>query len=59
MGPLNDRLDGLTAEGWEPIMMSGDNELYIMLRRPRVAAPASAEVRTAEAQEVMPISDED
>ena len=57
MGPLNDRLDGLTTEGWEPIMMTGDNELYIMLRRPRAAAPAA--VQTAQAQEVVPISDED
>jgi hypothetical protein len=56
MGPLNERIEGLTAEGWEPIMMTGDNELYIMMRRPRAA---SAEVKTAQAQEVVPISDED
>lgn len=57
MGPLNDRIDGLTAEGWEPIMMAGDNELYIMMRRPRQAAPA--EVPAAQAQAVVPISDDD
>jgi hypothetical protein len=35
MGPMNDRLDVLAQEGWEPIMMTGDNELYIMMRRPK------------------------
>jgi hypothetical protein len=35
MGPLNERLETQGEEGWEPIMMTGDNELYIMMRRPK------------------------
>jgi hypothetical protein len=35
---INDRLNALAAEGWEPILMSGDDSLSILLRRP---APSS------------------
>ena len=54
MGPLNERLEGLATEGWEPIMMAGDNELYIMLRRPRAAAA----LQTAQAQAVARVSED-
>jgi hypothetical protein len=55
MGPLNERLEGLAADGWEPMMMAGDNELYIMLRRARAAAPVAP---MAPAAQPIPISDE-
>ena len=58
MGPLNERIEGLVAEGWEPIMMTGDNEVYIMMRRPQpVAAPQAAPQPIS--QPPVPISDQD
>jgi hypothetical protein len=34
---LNDRMAGLVAEGWAPIMMCGDNTISVMLRREKPA----------------------
>ena len=56
MGPMNDRLEGLVEEGWEPIMMAGDNELYIMMRRPKREAGPPA--RVAEATAAVPVADQ-
>ena len=54
MGPMNERLEGLVEDGWEPIFMTGDNELYIMMRRPK--APAAAQpVQVAQAQAAVPM----
>ena len=40
---INDRLASLAAEDWEPILMTGDGELYILLKRPaRGSGPAPA-----------------
>ncbi len=39
LGNLNERIQALVDEGWDPIMMSGDEGLNIMLRRP-VPQPA-------------------
>ena len=40
---INDRLASLAAEDWEPILMTGDGELYILLKRPaRAGGPAPA-----------------
>jgi hypothetical protein len=41
MQQINDRLNALAEEGWEPIMMSGGDDLSVMLRRP-LASGASA-----------------
>lgn len=32
---LNERMENMAAEGWEPVMMSGDTAVNIMMRRPR------------------------
>jgi hypothetical protein len=37
---LNERLAAMVAEGWEPMMMCGDNSVSVMLRR--AAKPAAA-----------------
>ncbi|HEY3398533.1 MAG TPA: hypothetical protein VGM19_12835 [Armatimonadota bacterium] len=42
MGQINDRLATLTEEGWEPFMMSGADDLAIMLRRVKPAAAPAA-----------------
>jgi hypothetical protein len=34
-----ERLNALAEEGWEPVMMSGGEELVILLRRPKRQAP--------------------
>jgi hypothetical protein len=34
---LNDRINGLVQEGWEPVMMCGDVNLSVLLRRQRQA----------------------
>lgn len=38
---LNERLHSMVAEGWEPILMTGDNSVSVMMRRP-VKAGAQA-----------------
>ncbi len=42
---LNERLEGMVQEGWHPIMMSGDAQVNVMLRRqrPGVAAQPQAQ----------------
>ena len=30
---LNERMEAMAAEGWEPIMMSGDSGLNVLMRR--------------------------
>ena len=37
---LNDRIGHMVAEGWEPIFMTGDAIISVMLRRPVEAAAA-------------------
>jgi len=32
---LNERLEAMVQEGWHPIMMSGDSQVNVMLRRQR------------------------
>lgn len=42
---LNERLHSMVAEGWEPFLMTGDNSVSVMMRRPIKAAgqaPAAA-----------------
>jgi hypothetical protein len=39
---LNERLATMVAEGWEPVMMCGDNSVSVMLRRPAKPAQAPA-----------------
>ena len=44
---LNDRIDAMVAAGWEPVMMSGNDIINVMMRRPigdqeSVAATAAA-----------------
>lgn len=41
---LNERLEQLVNEGWEPVVMCGDQTLNIMLRRP---APQPAAQQSA------------
>jgi len=48
---INDRLVTLAAEGWEPIMMCGGEELNILLRRPASELPTAV---TAEAEAAVP-----
>lgn len=44
-----ERLNGLADEGWEPIMMSGGDDLVILLRRPkRTPAPGQSPTPAAE-----------
>lgn len=43
MGQINDRLDSLAEQGWEPILMSGSDDLNILLRRPKPQPDQPAE----------------
>jgi len=45
---ITDRLNALAEEGWEPYLMSGGEDLTILLRRPR-REPAVAPVAGAAA----------
>ena len=49
---LNERLEAHVLEGWEPIMMSGDTTLNVMLRRPR--RPAATQPSASQAQVARP-----
>ena len=44
--PLNERIAGMVADGWEPIMMSGDTTLNVMMRR-ALDAPAVSTLQAA------------
>jgi nucleoid-associated protein YgaU len=46
---LNERLEAHVVEGWEPVMLSGDTTVNVLLRRPRQAA-ARATAAQAQAQ---------
>lgn len=46
---LNERIETMVGEGWEPILMSGDTTVNVMLRRPK-AQPAARQVQAAQAQ---------
>jgi len=46
---LNERLETMAGEGWEPIMMSGDTTINVLLPRPKAQA-AARQVQTAQAQ---------
>lgn len=48
---LNERIEALAVEGWEPILMSGDATVNVMLRRLRQSAAART---TASAQAQTP-----
>ena len=37
---LNERMENMVAEGWEPIMMSGDTGVTVMMRRERAQQAA-------------------
>ncbi|NSW56070.1 MAG: hypothetical protein HPY44_08655 [Armatimonadetes bacterium] len=37
---LNERLEAMALEGWEPILMSGENAVNILMRRPTQEAAA-------------------
>ena len=59
MGPMNERLEGLVDDGWEPIFMTGDNELYIMMRRQKKqAVPQPVQAAQAAAAVPMPVREE-
>ena len=34
---LNERLEAMVAEGWEPMTISGDATVSVLLRRPKAA----------------------
>lgn len=40
---LNERIEAMVAEGWEPCMMAGDTTLNVMMRRARPASTAPAQ----------------
>lgn len=40
MGVLNERLNGAAAEGWHPILMSGNEVINVLLRRQLPESPA-------------------
>ena len=46
VGPLNERIATMVAEGWEPIMLSGDATVNVMMRR-AVAAAANLQATAA------------
>jgi hypothetical protein len=54
---ITDRLNALAEEGWEPYLMSGGEELTILLRRPR-REPAMAPAAGAAAATVSPGAEE-
>ena len=37
---MNERIETLVADGWEPVLMSGDATVSILFRRPRRQAAA-------------------
>lgn len=51
---LNERIEAHVLEGWEPIMMSGDTTLNVMLRRVRPAA--AVQTSASQAQAARPVS---
>lgn len=51
---LNERIEAHVAEGWEPIMMSGDTTVNVMLRRPRQAA--ATQHAASQAQVARPVA---
>ncbi len=40
---LNERMSHMIVEGWEPIMMSGNEVVNILLRRPLQQKPAQSD----------------
>ena len=48
VGRLNEQITGMVADGWEPIMMSGDAAINVMMRR-ELAAPEATVARAAAA----------
>jgi hypothetical protein len=40
MESIKERINKMATEGWEPFLMSGSDDLTIMLRRPRRETPA-------------------
>jgi hypothetical protein len=56
MVSVQERLNRMAEEGWEPFMMSGGDDLTIILRRPRRAGVPSVEAAPGPAPAV---SDED
>ena len=53
---ISERINAMAEEGWEPFMMSGSDDVTIMLRRPMRAAVASVDAAPGPAPAV---SDED
>ena len=41
IGRLNDQICSMVANGWEPMMMSGDATVNVMMQRPLPATAAS------------------
>ncbi len=39
MESVKERINRMAAEGWEPFMMSGSDDLTVMLRRPKRQVP--------------------
>jgi len=39
---LNEQIATMVAEGWEPIMLSGDSTVNVMMRRALTASEAAA-----------------
>lgn len=38
---LNERIEGMVLDGWEPIMMSGDTGINVLMRRERAQQVAT------------------
>jgi hypothetical protein len=44
---FNERLEHMSSEDWEPVLMSGDTTVNVLMRRPRKAAAAARPVAAA------------
>ena len=47
---LNERINNMVQEGWEPVMMTGDATVSVMLRRPLQQAQQVGQAQAAAAQ---------
>jgi len=55
---LNDRIAHMVSEGWEPIMMTGDATISVMLRRPVQAGAAAHTGNVAQVRHPSLMTDE-
>ena len=55
---LNDRVAHMVSEGWEPIMMTGDATISVMLRRPVQAGAAAHTGNVAQARHPSMMTDQ-